>query len=234
MNKKRIFKISLIIILSLAVLGVITVFALNAYVKNVSKDRIITPDEAEELEGVDCIIVLGCLVHEDGTPSDRLADRVQGGIDLYERGVAPKIIMSGDHGSEDYDEVGAMKRMAVESGVGSSDVFMDHLGFSTYETVYRAKEVFGAEKIVLVTQEYHLYRALYIAEKLGIEAYGVSTDYHTYEGQTARNIREVFARCKDVIYSLFKPEPDFIGEEFFIDGDGDATNNYSPSEKKYY
>ena len=161
-----------------------------------------------------------------GEPSDRLADRVLGGVELYKKGVAPKIIMSGDHGREDYDEVGAMKRYAIENGVPSSDIFMDHEGFSTYESMYRAKEMFGAEKIVIVTQEYHLYRAIYIAEGLGIEAYGVSTDYHTYAGQTKRDIREVLARCKDLVMVLFKPEASQIKEKISLDGDGDITNEW--------
>ena len=226
MNKKRILIIALILAASLILTSAITVFSMNAYVMNFSKSRIITPADAEELSDVDCIIVLGCLVEANGEPSDRLADRVLGGVELYKNGVAPKIIMSGDHGREDYDEVGAMKRYAIENGVPSSDIFMDHEGFSTYESMYRAKEMFGAEKIVIVTQEYHLYRAIYIAEGLGIEAYGVSTDYHTYAGQTKRDIREVLARCKDLVMALFKPEASQIKEKISLDGDGDITNEW--------
>ena len=112
----------------------------------------------------------------------------------------------------------------VEKGVPSEDVFMDHAGFSTYETVYRAKEIFGAEKVILVTQEYHLYRALYIADQLGVEAYGVPSDYHTYGGQTMRDLREILARCKDFVMCLFRPEPTYLGESVSISGNGDATN----------
>ena len=215
----------LISAISLAFVGVAVVFGLNAYVKSVGGDNIITPDEAVNLEDVDCIIVLGCLVKDSGAPSDMLADRLERGIDLYKKGAAPKIIMSGDHGRTDYDEVNTMKQVAIDKGVPSSDVFMDHAGFSTYESIYRAKEIFEADKIIIVTQEYHLYRALYIAEELGIEAYGVNADYHTYGGQINRDVREVLARCKDFFSTIFTPEPTYLGEKIPISGDGNITND---------
>ena len=224
-NKKRLLIIVLVICISFTVIGVAVVLGLNAYVKSVGGADIITPEEAVNLEDVDCIIVLGCLVKNNGTPSDMLADRLERGIDLYNQGAAPKIIMSGDHGREDYDEVNTMKKVAVDAGIPSSDVFMDHAGFSTYESIYRAKEIFEADKIIIVTQDYHLYRALYIAEKLGIEAYGVNADYRTYWGQTNRDAREILARCKDFCNMIFKPEPTYLGEKIPVSGDGDLTND---------
>ena len=227
-NKKRLLVILfvlLIIFMSLSFIGISTVLGLNAYVKSVGGDNIITPEEAVNLEDVDCIIVLGCLVKDNGNPSDMLADRLERGIDLYKQGASAKIIMSGDHGTEGYDEVNAMKQVAIDAGVPSSDVFMDHAGFSTYESIYRAKEIFEADKIIIVTQEYHLYRALYIAEKLGIEAYGINADYHTYRGQIMRDVREVLARCKDFANMIFKPEPTYLGEKISVSGDGDITND---------
>jgi vancomycin permeability regulator SanA len=118
-----------------------------------------------------------------------------------------------------------MKQYAVEEGIPSGDVFMDHAGFSTYESLYRAKEVFATEKIIIVTQEYHLYRALYIAERLGLEAYGVDADHRTYWGQTSREIREILARVKDFVNTLFWPEPTFLGEVIPVSGNGDMTND---------
>ena len=217
--------ILLVIFVSIVGLGVSIVLGLNAYVKNVGGDNIITPEKAVNLEDVDCIIVLGCLVKDNGNPSDMLSDRLERGIDLYKNGAAPKIIMSGDHGKTDYDEVNEMKQIAIDAGIPSSDVFMDHAGFSTYESIYRAKEIFEADKIIIVTQEYHLYRALYIAEKLGIEAYGVNADYHTYRGQVNRDVREVLARCKDFVTVIIKPEPTYLGETIPVSGDGDITND---------
>lgn len=223
--KKRILIIILVILMLISVTGGLLVFGVNAYVKGSSRDYIITPEQAVALKDVDCIIVLGCLVKNNGEPSDMLSDRIQRGIELYNQGASPKIIMSGDHGTVEYDEVNTMKQVAVESGIPSSDVFMDHAGFSTYESIYRAKEIFGAEKIIIVTQEYHLYRALYIARALGIEAYGVDADYRTYWGQAKRDLREVLARCKDFATVIFKPEPTYLGDKILISGDGDLTND---------
>ena len=133
--------------------------------------------------------------------------------------------MSGDHGQKEYDEVNTMKQVAVDAGIPSNDIFMDHAGFSTYETLYRAKKIFEADKIIVVTQKYHLYRTMYIAEKLGIEAYGVNADYHTYWGQSNRDAREILARCKDFIKTIFKPEPKYLGDAIPVSGDGDITND---------
>lgn len=172
----------------------------------------------------DCILVLGCGVKEDGTPSDRLRDRVKVGVALYHAGVAPKLLMSGDHGSEHYDEVSAMLALAVELDVPKEDVFLDHAGFSTYESVYRAKEVFSAEKIVFVTQEYHLYRTLHIAESFGLEARGVSADLVPYAKMTYHHTRETLARCKDFFFALTKPAPTYLGDKIDLTGDGQGTH----------
>ena len=223
--KRKFWKKIAVILVCLMVIGAIGVFSVNAYVKSVGGAKIITPEQAAELKDVDCIIVLGCFVESDGTPCDMLRDRLTRGIELYKNAAAPKIIMSGDHGTVEYDEVNAMKQFAINNGVPSSDVFMDHAGFSTYESVYRAKEVFAADKIIIVTQEYHLTRALYIAEKLGVEAYGVASDYHTYSGQTSRDLREILARNKDFATSIFKPEPTYLGEVIPVSGNGDSTND---------
>lgn len=209
----------------MAIVGVTSLFIINGHVKSSGKDRILTVEKAAELDDVDCIIVLGCQVKDDGSLSGMLKDRMWRALELYEAGVAPKLLMSGDHGREDYDEVGAMKNYAVENGVPSENLFMDHAGFSTYETMYRAKEIFEADKVVILTQEYHLYRALYIAEQLGIEAYGVPSNFHNYAGQTMRECREILARCKDWAMCIFKPEPKYLGEAIPVSGNGDLTND---------
>lgn len=226
MKKRKALKITVIVLCSLFLLGVIGVFAVNGYVVAKGKDRIISTDKAATITDVDCIIVLGCQVKEDGTLSHMLQDRLSRGVELYHAGAAPKLLMSGDHGRTNYNEVGAMKQYAIDNGVTSQDVFMDHAGFSTYETMYRAKEIFQAKKVIIVTQEYHLYRAVYIAQALGLEAYGVTADQHTYGGQTIRDVREVLARCKDFATSILKPKPTYLGEAIPISGNGDQTNDY--------
>ena len=220
---KRKIKKLVIALLCLALLGVGAVFGVNGYVKHVGGSAILSAEQAAELDGIDCIIILGCQVRADGTPSDMLRDRLTRGIELYTLGAAPKLLMSGDHGRVEYDEVGTMKQYAIDAGIPSTDIFKDHAGFSTYETVYRAKEVFDARRVIIVTQEYHLYRALYIAEKLGLEAYGVASDYHTYVGQSMREGREILARCKDFAISVWKPEPTFLGDVIPVSGSGDVT-----------
>lgn len=222
---KRIGRIILCVVLVLCLLGAVATFLVNNHVKTIGKSRVITIDEAAQLRDVDCVIVLGCQVRSDGSLSDMLSDRLTRGVQLYHEGVAPKIIMSGDHGRTNYDEVNAMKGFAIDNDVPSENVFMDHAGFSTYETMYRAKEIFKARKVVIVTQEYHLYRAIYIANELGLEAYGVSADLRSYSGQIKRDIREVLARCKDYAMCLFKPEPTYLGDSIPVSGNGDLTND---------
>lgn len=222
---KKTFKVIFMILLCLAVIGAAALFVINGYVKSVAGEHILSVEEAAELENADCIIVLGCQVRDDGTLSHMLRDRLMCGLEVYDAGAAPKLLMSGDHGRKDYDEVGAMKQYAIEHGVASENVFMDHAGFSTYETVYRAKEIFEAHKVIIITQEYHLYRALYIAEQLGIEACGVSADLNRYAGQSMRDFREALARCKDWAMCIIKPAPTYLGEAIPVSGNGDLTND---------
>lgn len=215
----------LIIFTCVSLIGVVCVYGINAYIKNKTQKDIITLETAINLNDIDCIVVLGCKVYPNGVLSDMLKDRVSRGIELYNSKVSPKLLMSGDHGREEYNEVEAMKQAAVNSGVESTDIFMDHAGFSTYESIYRAKEIFGADKIVIVTQRYHLYRALYIAEQLGIEAYGVESDLHIYQNQSKREFREILARVKDFFMTIIKPKPTYLGEYIPISGNGNITND---------
>ena len=200
-------------------------FGIDAFVRLSVDDYILTAEQAAELADVDCIVVLGCKVYDDGTPSAMLEDRLKRAVSLYKLGAGPKLLMSGDHGQTNYDEVNTMKQYAVDAGIASADIFMDHAGFSTYETMYRAKEVFCAKKILIVTQEYHLYRSLYIAQALGLEAYGVSANYRRYANQTGMDLREILARVKDFGTSLLQPKPTFLGEAIPIWGDGNLTND---------
>ena len=224
-NKKKIVLRVFCVLVCLGILSIGALFGINAFVKGTARDQILTPDEAAKLTDVDCILILGCGVHSDGSPSDMLHDRLRRGVELYELGAAPKLLMSGDHGRKGYDEVDAMKHFAVDADIDSDDVFMDHAGFSTYESMYRAKEIFQAKRIIIVTQEYHLYRAIYIAESLGLEAYGVSSDYRAYSGQFRMDVREILARVKDFGICVIRPKPTFLGEAIPIWGDGDLTND---------
>ena len=208
-----------------ALTGLAMIFGINAYVCRSTKSRILSAEEAGELTDVDCILVLGAGVRADGSPSPMLQDRLDTGINLYQSSAAPKLLMSGDHGRENYNEVQTMKDTAIADGIPSEDIFMDHAGFSTYDSMYRAKDVFQAEKVIIVTQEYHLYRALYIARSLGLDAYGVSADTRRYQGQAMRDLREILARDKDFVTALAKPDPKYLGDAIPVNGDGNATND---------
>ena len=190
-------------VLCIAILCGAAVLGINYYVIASASPYILEADNAGE--GYDCILILGCGVNGD-VPSHMLEDRLL-------------------QGREDYDEVNVMKNFAVERGVESSDVFMDHAGFSTYESMYRAKEIFGAEKILVVTQKYHIFRAIYDARALSLDAYGVASDPRTYVAQLYRSAREVLARNKDFIYTSVKPEPTYLGEKIPLSGSGDITND---------
>lgn len=213
-------KVGIIIIIII----VLIILLINFYVKNSTKNQIIEKDDYSTLKNIDCIIILGAGIWGD-KPSPMLEDRLKEGILLYNNEVSDKIIMSGDHGREEYDEVNTMKKYAIENGIPSENIFMDHAGFSSYESIYRAKEIFNAKKVVIVTQKYHLYRALYIANQLGLEAYGVGADPRQYMGAIYREAREILARNKDFIKCIFKPEPTYLGDTIPVSGNGDITND---------
>lgn len=217
--------LALCAVLGLGILGACAVLGINLWVTGSVSDRILTEKETAAVQDVDCVVVLGCQVRADGTPSHMLEDRLKRSVALYELGAAPKLLMSGDHGTQQYNEVDAMKQYAVDAGIPSADVFMDHAGFSTYETMSRAIHVFEADKIIIVTQKYHLYRALYVARAMGIEAYGVPADYRQYSGQFGRDVREVLARVKDFGLAIFKPDPTYLGDAIPISGSGELTHD---------
>ncbi len=215
---------AVILVLLFALLFAVAVMSLNSAIVSVTEDRVISLQTAAQLTGIDCILVLGC-----GVDSVYLADRLSVAFDLYEAGASDKLLMTGDHGREIYDEVNHMLSEAEKAGIDRKYVFTDHAGFSTYESIYRAKEIFEVDKMIIVTQEYHLYRSLYIAEKLGIEAYGVSASLHSYGSQDYQNMRESLARFKDFFSALIKPYPTFLGETIPISGDAYPSHDNKSS-----
>lgn len=223
---KKWLKRLLVVCIGAGFAGAVCVLAGNAYVKWYGGKRIVTEEETAGLQmDADCIMVLGCGIKKDGEPTRMLKDRLDQGIALYQAGAAPKLLMSGDHGRVQYDEVNKMKEYAVERGVPSEDVFMDHAGFSTYESMYRAREVFQVEKMIVVTQKYHLYRAVYDAGQMGMETVGVPAKEVRYGGQRTRDLREILARNKDIVTCLVKPKPTYLGEAIPVSGDGNVTND---------
>lgn len=215
---KALFKIlATCIVAACAVVGVT-----NAIVVFSAGNDIVDVDVASGYDA-DAVVVLGASVYADGTPSAILKDRLDCGIALYKSGAARKIIMSGDNRTEHYNECAAMKKYAVDQGVPSEDIFCDHAGFSTYESMYRAKNVFGCSRIVVATQTYHLYRAIYSAHALGVEAVGVASDYRAYDNQLWYDVREIPARTKDFFKALLNVPSTYVGEAISLDQSGDVT-----------
>lgn len=214
------FKRVVVIGLAVGVLGILAVLGINSYIKATANVYI-----TEEVPEVDCILVLGAGLTEEGTPSLVLRDRLDRGIELYRQGVSERLLMSGDHGREGYDEVNAMKQYAVDAGIPADAVFMDHAGFSTYESIYRARDVFQVKSMALVTQPYHEYRAVYIAEKLGLEVYGTPSRATQYQGSWMLEVREKLARTKEFFNLMIQPEPSYLGEPISIHGSGSQTDD---------
>ena len=220
--------IQLIIIIAILVLGV------SAYVSASTSQNIalsytgadISDEASDALRDIDpqCILVLGCAVWDGNQPSPMLKDRLDTAIALYKEGAAPKLLLSGDNSIPEYSEPDCMYQYALDNGVPDEDIFLDFAGFSTYDSVYRAKAVFCADRMIIVTQKYHMFRSLKIAESLGIDARGVSSDQRKYTGRYYREIREVLARDKDLIKCIYKPEPTFLGDKIPVDGDGHVTH----------
>ena len=190
----------------LLVLGVIllTIFVyamgINYYVKYTVMDKIKTIDEIKD---VDTIIVLGAKVYDDGRLSLMLKDRLDKTIEVYNKLDIKKVIVSGDSEDSDYDETSWMKEYLINNGIPEEDIIVDIYGLSTYDSIYRLKNVYDIKKTIIITQKYHLYRSLYIANSLDIEAYGIPASGEHYFGQNIRELREILARNKDFLTSLF-------------------------------
>lgn len=218
---KKLSKIGKFLFLFVVVV-IIVVFSVDFWVMSTTKDQI---QSVSDVVNADCILVLGAGVWDDNQPSPMLRDRLERSVELFDAGVAPYLVMSGDHGQQNYDEVNVMKDYAKNAAIDSNLIYMDHAGFSTYESLYRLKYIFEAEKVIIVTQKYHLYRALYIANALGLDAVGVAANEIRYGGQTIRDFREILARNKDFFVSLFKPKPTYLGEPIPLGSGGDLTND---------
>ena len=211
-----------VLLLLCASLTLTLVMTVSTSMVKLTAEGIVATEALSPDADYDCILVLGAGVRDDGTPSDMLYDRVSISAEVYAALGDTPLLMSGDH-TGDYNEVGVMKSLAVELGVPSEDIFLDHEGYSTYESLYRAKYVFGAEKIVIITQEYHLHRALYIARELGLTAVGVSADLRPYRLQGRYNTREHLARFKDFFTAAKGDYDGHLDPPVDLNGDGNLT-----------
>ncbi len=208
--KRKILKI----LAGIFVLFLIVTLIINQSIKSYV-DNICTANE-----GAQAALILGARVYDSGRMSPIFRDRVDTAFALYQAKRVEKLLVSGDHGQLDYDEVNAAREYLLERGVLEKDIFLDHAGFDTYDSVYRAKEIFGATSLMIVTQNFHLPRALYIADRLGIKACGQSADLQSYAGAERMETREIFARLKAFLNVKFKSKPRFLGERIDLNSDG--------------
>ena len=222
-------------LLILGILASLVVFSVSSSVKNRTEDSVvyvvtgeveINPVSQDSLRDfhADCILVLGAGIEDKETPTPMLKDRLDVGIELYREGIAPKILLSGDNGQVEHNEIHVMLNYVRDADVPEEDIFCDHAGFSTYDSMYRAASIFNAEKVIVVTQTYHQYRALYIGEKLGIDVMGVASDQETYFGQSFRESREILARIKDFFKAMLRSKPTYGGEVIPISGSGISSH----------
>lgn len=213
----------------LAVSGILLLVATNLIILLGSQKQVLTLAEISDIktyeDSFDVIVVLGASVREDGSPSAMLEDRLEVGCELYFAGLSDKLLMSGDHMTKDYNEVGSMKNYAIEAGIDSQCIYLDHAGLSTYDSMWRLSHIYGAKKVLIVTQSYHLPRALYLAKAFGMEAVGFSADLRPYRNQFFRDVREIAARFKDVLFVMAKPNAVYVGEPISLDQDGNVTND---------
>jgi vancomycin permeability regulator SanA len=218
----------MVVIMLTPLLLVLPLLALCAFL--VSNLVVSRGGNAHSVEGVPeaphayVAIVLGARVYPNGNPSPMLVDRLETGFELYRTGKVQKILVSGDHGQHRYDETNTMRNYLLARGMPSEDVFMDHAGFSTYDTMYRAREVFLVKDALVVTQRFHLARAVYTARRLGLEAVGVPADLRPYADERRFVVRDWFARVKAFFdVNVLRPAPRYLGPVIPITGDGRAT-----------
>lgn len=197
--KQRKAFVFLCVIFIFAVSCAAVVFGIDFHVKHSVNERIISKEAAYEITDADSVLVLGCGLKPDGSPSDMLLYRLEVGCDIYKNGKAEKLLLTGDNHDESYNEPKAMKETSLKNKIKKDEMIIDDYGFSTFESISNARDKFNQNKIIIVTQRYHLYRALYIAKSLGIDAYGVEAELPRSPNRIKWFVREILARNKDFI-----------------------------------
>jgi len=221
---KKIKKIILTFFLSLLLFFIV----INSYVIIKGNKYIVT--EKDSLTNSEAVIILGAKVYEEKL-SIMLQDRVDTAIEIYNKGKVKKILISGDHGQDNYDEVNAVKSYLLLKEIPEEDIFTDHAGFDTYDSMYRAKYIFGIKSAIISTQNFHLPRSIYIARELGIEAYGFPSDKRVYAKEIANRLRESLAIVKAWFDINLNSLPKYLGEKISIYGNSQASWDRNVPEK---
>jgi len=218
---KKLIKRTVVCVCLLILFGILSFVAIQIYI--VQSTEAYISKEIADLPECDAVMVLGAQVYSSGRPSPLLADRLDYGYELYMSGKVKKILVSGDHGQSNYDEVNTMRNYLLDKGVPREDIFMDHAGFNTYDSMYRAKEIFCIDKLLIATQDFHINRAVFIARKMGIDALGYPCEDKAAYGMKHLNTREKLARVKALWDTTIKRNPEFLGEAIPITGSGVLT-----------
>lgn len=198
----------------------------DRHVASIGRAKVLEFDRLADQKPFDCVIVPGALVLDNSQPSAMLRARLDMAIKIYNSGATDRILVSGDHGKKDYDEVGVMADYLVAAGIPDAHVFMDHAGFDTYNTVYRAQSIFCVRRALITTQDFHLLRALYIGEQLGVDLWGIDSEYGYAAKKQYYRLREYPARLKAFLEcQIFRTKPVFGGPTLPIDGDGTLTRD---------
>lgn len=208
---------------AIVVIALALCISINSLIEQYGNNYIVSEKNAPI---VDAIIIPGAKINANGTPSNSLKNRLDLGYQLYEKGCAKKILVSGDHSSEYYDEVTVMREYLENLGVPPEDIFLDHSGLDTYHTMYGAKNLFGVSNAIVVSQHYHNVRAIYIGRQLGMTALGVDAEDAESATTKKMNIREFGARFKAFFQAgIFKPALPLSQEPISIFSDGTVTHN---------
>ena len=198
--------------------GLVTIFVLVCNIVIYTTTRAYIHNDAKEAPNAEAALIPGAAVFEDGALSSIFLDRVDMAINLYETGKVSKILVSGDNSTDSHNEVNPVRLYLISKGIPDQDIFLDHAGFDTYSTMYRARDIFGVSSVLITTQSFHLPRSVFIARRLGIEAHGVNSDVGQF---LFRNyVREVLANEKAVLNLIFHRKPKYLGEKIPIAGDG--------------
>lgn len=204
------------LIVAMAVLALLFVWSINQRIHSVTQDYIYSA--TSEVPPADTTLILGALVYTNGEMSPMLSDRVETAVALYKAQKVNHILVSGDHSRVEYDEVNIIKDHLLDLGIPAEDIFLDHAGLDTYDSLYRARDIFQIESLIVVSQNFHLGRAVYIAKELGLEAYGLSSDLQEYRNVEKYEFRELFANLKAFIDLSFGVGPKYLGDPIPISG----------------
>jgi SanA protein len=208
-----------VVILSALILLILIIA--NAVV--IKKSKSFLYDKLSDVPKCYTAIVLGAKVDSNGFPSDYLQDRLDMAIELYRNNKITRFLLSGDHGQTSYDEVNSMKAYLIGHGINTENIFLDHAGFGTYSTMVRAKKIFQVKDAIIVTQEFHLSRAVFIARSKGLEAYGIKADKREYPAMKTLKIREVLAKVKAFTEVIINKKPKYLGGQIPITGDSNLS-----------